>query len=47
VAALVGWTGGLTPRLAPLLEGQDGGAVELSGEGRVLVDAAAGGGEGA
>jgi uncharacterized protein (AIM24 family) len=47
VEALVGWTGGLTPRLAPLLEGMDGGAVELSGEGRVLVDAAAGGGEGA
>jgi len=39
VPALVGWTGGLTPRLVPLLEGAGGeGAVELSGEGRVLID---------
>jgi Flp pilus assembly protein TadD/uncharacterized protein (AIM24 family) len=50
-AALVGWTGALTPRLAPLLEGQEGGtAVELTGEGRVLIDpgaaAAAGVGQG-
>lgn len=43
LAALVGWTGALTPRLVPLAE--DGGpeavAAELSGEGRVLADPAA------
>jgi hypothetical protein len=39
VAALVGWTGTLTPRIAPLFAGgADGDAVEISGEGRVLVD---------
>jgi len=47
VAALVGWTGTLAPRLVALA-GADGaavgGAVELTGEGRALVDA---GGEGA
>jgi uncharacterized protein (AIM24 family) len=38
-AALVGWIGSLTPRLVPPLEGGAlGGAVELSGDGRVLVD---------
>ncbi|WP_242396212.1 tetratricopeptide repeat protein [Anaeromyxobacter oryzisoli] len=46
LAALVGWTGALTPRLTTLLE--DGGAgdaaVELTGEGRVLVDPGAAGG---
>ncbi len=45
LAALVGWIGGLTPRVCPLLE--DAGAppvaaVELTGEGRVLADPAAG-----
>ncbi len=45
--ALVGWVGALTPRGTVLLD--DGGehavaAVELAGEGRVLVDPAAGGG---
>ena len=49
LAALVGWTGTLTPRIAPLFAGgADGDAVEISGEGRVLVDpgptSAAGGG---
>jgi len=44
LAALVGWIGGLTPRVCSLVE--DGGglamlAVELSGEGRVLADPAA------
>jgi uncharacterized protein (AIM24 family) len=41
VAALVGWTGALTPHVGPLVEGGGPGAalaVELSGEGRVLVD---------
>lgn len=40
LAALVGWTGALTPRLTALLEDGDdpGVAVELTGEGRVLVD---------
>jgi Tfp pilus assembly protein PilF/uncharacterized protein (AIM24 family) len=38
-AALVGWVGSLTPRLVPPLDGGAvGGAVELTGEGRVLVD---------
>jgi uncharacterized protein (AIM24 family) len=38
-AALVGWTGALTPRLLPLTRPQgDPDAVELSGEGRVLLD---------
>ena len=37
--ALVGWVGGLTPRLSPAPEGSTlGGAVELSGQGLVLVD---------
>jgi uncharacterized protein (AIM24 family)/thioredoxin-like negative regulator of GroEL len=37
--ALVGWVGSLTPRLVPPLDGGAvGGAVELTGEGRVLVD---------
>jgi uncharacterized protein (AIM24 family) len=44
LAALIGWIGGLTPRVCSLVE--DGGglgmlAVELSGEGRVLADPAA------
>jgi Flp pilus assembly protein TadD/uncharacterized protein (AIM24 family) len=42
IAALVGWSGPLTPHLGALAEGgTDGGvelAVELTGEGRVLVD---------
>jgi uncharacterized protein (AIM24 family) len=46
VRALVGWTGALTPRLAPLTETVAGAdhepgapiVVELTGEGRVLVD---------
>ena len=39
LASLVGWTGALTPRIAPLFAGgADGEAVEISGEGRVLVD---------
>jgi len=39
VASLVGWTGGVAPRLAPLAGAEGGGgAVELTGEGRVLVD---------
>jgi hypothetical protein len=39
VAALVGWSGSLEARLVPLL-GPRGAAdaVELSGEGRVLLD---------
>ena len=43
MAALVGWIGTLTPRLVALLEGgpSDVLGVELSGEGRVLVDPAA------
>ncbi|HEY7726373.1 MAG TPA: tetratricopeptide repeat protein, partial [Anaeromyxobacteraceae bacterium] len=42
--ALAGWSGGLSPRVVPLLDGGDAGdasapmAVDLSGEGRVLVD---------
>ncbi len=39
LASLVGWTGALTPRIAPLFAGgAEGEAVEISGEGRVLVD---------
>lgn len=40
LAALVGWTGALTPRLTGLVDDGDGApvAVELSGEGRVLAD---------
>lgn len=49
--ALVGWTGGLTPRLVPLAQGVAGGlperaepaTMELTGEGRVLLDEGAGG----
>jgi tetratricopeptide (TPR) repeat protein len=44
LAALVGWIGGLTPRLCALVEGAGAPAVlavELSGEGRVLVDPSA------
>jgi uncharacterized protein (AIM24 family) len=47
LAALAGWSGSLTPRVAPLLDGAEipepGAAlvVELSGEGRALVDAEA------
>jgi uncharacterized protein (AIM24 family) len=45
--ALVGWTGALTPRLLTAAEGGVlGSAVELAGEGRVLVDGGAGGGAG-
>ena len=41
--ALVGWTGALTPRLLAAAEGGVlGSAVELVGEGRVLVDGGAG-----
>jgi uncharacterized protein (AIM24 family) len=44
LAVVAGWTGNLTPRLSPLLEGSDPAdpaaplAVELAGEGRVLLD---------
>jgi uncharacterized protein (AIM24 family) len=38
LASLVGWIGALTPRLAPIFSGAEGEAVEISGEGRVLVD---------
>ncbi len=39
LASLVGWTGALSPRIAPLFGGGAAGeAVEISGEGRVLVD---------
>lgn len=44
LAALAGWTGSLTPRVAPLVEGGDPAepagplAVELTGAGRVLLD---------
>ena len=45
LASLVGWTGVVSPRLAGLAGADgDGGAVELTGDGRVLVDP---GGEGA
>jgi uncharacterized protein (AIM24 family) len=45
LASLVGWTGVVAPRLAPLAGADgEGGAVELTGDGRVLVDPA---GEGA
>lgn len=40
-SALIGWTGALTPRLTTLAEGGSNGdtrAVELTGEGRVLLD---------
>jgi Flp pilus assembly protein TadD len=47
VASLVGWIGALTPRLVGLIDGgpSDVLGVELSGEGRVLVDPAAAEGE--
>jgi uncharacterized protein (AIM24 family) len=40
LAALVGWTGALTPRLGPLADDADDAplAVELSGQGRALAD---------
>jgi hypothetical protein len=40
LAALVGWTGALTPRLGPLAEDAEGTplAVELTGEGRAIAD---------
>lgn len=40
LAALVGWTGALTPRLGPLADDADAAplAVELTGEGRALAD---------
>ena len=43
LAALVGWVGNLTPRVVPLVEGDESGpaAVELTGDGRVLADPAA------
>jgi uncharacterized protein (AIM24 family) len=46
-SALIGWTGALTPRLTTLAEGASGGdarAVELTGEGRVLLDSGTAGG---
>jgi uncharacterized protein (AIM24 family)/thioredoxin-like negative regulator of GroEL len=47
IGALVGWVGTLTPRLVPPLEGGAvGGAVDLTGEGRVLVDGGRADGEG-
>jgi hypothetical protein len=47
VQALLGWVGALTPRLVSLVEGAgDATAVELAGDGTVLVDPAAAGGEG-
>jgi len=46
LAALVGWIGGLTPKLAPLSENGNGESeplvVELTGEGQVLFDEGAG-----
>jgi len=46
LAALVGWTGALTPKLAPLSEADNGEneplVVELTGEGQVLFDEGAG-----
>jgi len=50
LAALVGWIGGLTPRVCALLEDPDAPvvvAVELAGEGRVIADPAAAVGAGA
>ncbi len=45
VQALLGWVGALTPRLVPLVEGaEEAVAVELAGDGTVLVDPAAAGG---
>jgi uncharacterized protein (AIM24 family) len=44
--ALVGWVGTLTPRLVPPLDGAVGGAVELTGDGLVMVDGGRAGGEG-
>ena len=39
LASLIGWTGALTPRIAPFSAGGvEGEAVEIAGEGRVLVD---------
>jgi uncharacterized protein (AIM24 family) len=42
LAVLAGWSGGLTPRVAPLQEGASGTdappVVELGGDGRVLLD---------
>jgi uncharacterized protein (AIM24 family) len=39
LSSLIGWTGALTPRIAPLFAGgAESEAVEISGEGRVLVD---------
>lgn len=48
LAALVGWVGNLTPRVTPLVEGDEAGpaSVELTGEGRVLADPAAAAGSG-
>ena len=46
-SALIGWTGALTPRLTTLAEGASGGdarAVELTGEGRGLLDSCTAGG---
>lgn len=47
VAALVGWLGALTPRVCALVEDDEAPlvvAVELAGEGRVVLDPAAAGG---
>jgi uncharacterized protein (AIM24 family) len=39
LSSLIGWTGKLTPRIAPLFAGgAEAEAVEISGQGRVLVD---------
>ena len=49
LAALVGWVGGLTPRVCALVEDAPGPmviAVELTGEGRVIADPAAAASEG-
>lgn len=48
LVALVGWVGNLTPRVVPLVEGDEAGpaAVELTGDGRVLADPAAASGSG-
>ncbi len=48
IESLLGWFGALTPKVVPLVDGgpEEPAAVELSGDGTVLVDPGAGGGEG-